>query len=86
MVSLPGPPLREFPTTLGLYLPTDPDSFPFLGKNWHATKKAFRPSAGLTSYAKRQEVRKQHEANKEREREMKEEKEAERQVCYEPRN
>ena len=54
--------------------------FPFLGKNWHATKKAFRPTAGLTSYAKRQEVRKQHEANKDREREMKEEKEAERQV------
>ncbi|KAJ5489556.1 rRNA-processing protein cgrA [Penicillium diatomitis] len=50
------------------------------GKNWHSTKKAFRPTAGLTSYAKRQETRKQLEANKEREREMKEEKEAERQA------
>ena len=35
----------------------------------------------MTSYAKRQETRKQLEANKERERELKEEKEAERQVC-----
>ena len=34
----------------------------------------------MTSYAKRQETRKQLEANKERERELKEEKEAERQV------
>lgn len=36
----------------------------------------------MTSYAKRQEARKQLEANKEREREMKEEKEAEHQVCF----
>jgi len=34
----------------------------------------------MTSYAKRQELRKQHEAIKEHERELKEEKEAERQV------
>ena len=52
----------------------------FLGKNWHDSKKPFRPTAGLTSYAKRQEARKHQEAVKEREREMKEEKEAERQV------
>lgn len=50
------------------------------GKNWHDAKKPFRPGAGLTSYAKRQEQRKQHEAVKEHERELKEEKEAERQV------
>lgn len=50
------------------------------GKNWHDTKKAFRPSAGLSSYSKRLEARKHQEAVKEREREMKEEKEAERQV------
>lgn len=50
------------------------------GKNWHAPKKAFRPTAGLTSYAKRVEARKHDEAVKEREREMKEEKEAERKV------
>lgn len=50
------------------------------GKNWHDTKKAFRPGAGLTSYAKRLEARKHQEAVKEREREMREEKEAERQV------
>ncbi|KAJ5162479.1 hypothetical protein N7492_007871 [Penicillium capsulatum] len=48
------------------------------GKNWHDTKKPFRPSAGLTSYEKRQEARKHQDAVKEREREMKEEKEAER--------
>lgn len=55
------------------------------GKNWHDAKKPFRPAAGMTSYAKRQELRKQHEAIKEHERELKEEKEAERQVsihCY----
>ncbi|KAJ5186032.1 hypothetical protein N7491_006097 [Penicillium cf. griseofulvum] len=48
------------------------------GKNWHGTKKAFRPTAGLTSYAKRQELKKQSDAVKELEREMKEEHEAER--------
>lgn len=51
------------------------------GKNWHGSKKAFRPTAGLTSYAKRQEVRKQTDAVKELEREMKAEAEAERKVC-----
>ncbi|KAJ6088263.1 hypothetical protein N7486_009524 [Penicillium sp. IBT 16267x] len=50
------------------------------GKNWHDNKRAFRPTAGLTSYAKRQELRKHQDAVKEREREMKEEKEAERQA------
>ncbi|CAG8885725.1 unnamed protein product [Penicillium egyptiacum] len=48
------------------------------GKNWHGTKKAFRPTAGLTSYAKRQELKKHSDAVKELEREMKEEQEAER--------
>lgn len=63
--------------------PTNPmATFPLLGKNWHDTKKAFRPTAGLTSFAKRQELRKHQEAVKERERELKEEKEAERQVSY----
>ncbi|KAL1847778.1 rRNA-processing protein cgr1 [Paecilomyces lecythidis] len=50
------------------------------GKNWHGNKKPFRPTSGLTSYAKRVEERKQLAAIKEREREMKEEKEAERQA------
>ena len=50
------------------------------GKNWHDDKKPFRPNAGLTSYAKRAELRKQQEAVKEHEKELKEEKEAERQV------
>lgn len=50
------------------------------GKNWHDDKKPFRPNAGLTSYAKRAELRKQQEAIKEHEKELKEEKEAERQV------
>ncbi|KAL4943956.1 Cgr1 family-domain-containing protein [Aspergillus oleicola] len=50
------------------------------GKNWHANKKPFRPNGGLTSYAKRVETRKQHEAIKEHEKELREEKEAERQA------
>ncbi|KAJ5549721.1 rRNA-processing protein cgrA [Penicillium sp. DV-2018c] len=50
------------------------------GKNWHGTKKAFRPTAGLTSYAKRQEAKKHNDAVKELEREMKAEHEAERQA------
>ncbi|CRG89900.1 hypothetical protein PISL3812_06939 [Talaromyces islandicus] len=48
------------------------------GKNWHANKKAFRPTAGLKSYAKRQEDRVNLANIKERERELKEEKQAER--------
>ncbi|KAJ5348188.1 uncharacterized protein N7506_001441 [Penicillium brevicompactum] len=62
-------------------VPTYPrlaDPIGLSGKNWHGTKKAFRPNAGLTSYAKRQEVRKQADAVKELEREMKAEHEAER--------
>lgn len=54
------------------------------GKNWHVTKKAFRPTSGLTSYAKRQETRKQQEAIKEHEKELRDEKEAERQVRGDP--
>ncbi|KLJ06247.1 hypothetical protein EMPG_10333 [Blastomyces silverae] len=49
------------------------------GKNWHDNKTPFRPTSGQTSYAKRLEERKAHEAMKEREKEMKDEKEAERQ-------
>lgn len=51
-----------------------------LGKQWHEPKKAFRPTTGQTSYAKRVEERKAQAAVKAKEREMKEEKEAERQV------
>ncbi|EFE34851.1 uncharacterized protein ARB_06617 [Trichophyton benhamiae CBS 112371] len=50
------------------------------GKNWHAPKKAFRPTAGQTSYAKRLEERKAMAVMKEKEKEMKEEKEATRQA------
>lgn len=68
---------------LGFVSPTNPIvAFVFLGKNWHDNKRAFRPTAGLTSYAKRQELRKHQDAVKEREREMKQEKEAERQVSF----
>ncbi|KAI9663603.1 MAG: hypothetical protein M1821_007093 [Bathelium mastoideum] len=49
------------------------------GKQWHQPRKAFRPSTGQTSYAKRTEQRKAQEIVKAKEREMKEEKEAERQ-------
>ncbi|KAK2871614.1 hypothetical protein FQN49_003003 [Arthroderma sp. PD_2] len=50
------------------------------GKNWHAPKTAFRPTAGQTSYAKRLEERKAMAVMKEKEKEMKEEKEAVRQA------
>lgn len=50
------------------------------GKQWHAPKSAFRPKAGLSSYAKRSEERKSLAATKAKEKEMKDTKEAERQV------
>jgi len=48
------------------------------GKNWHAQKKAFRPTAGQTSFAKRMVVAQAIKATKARENEMKDEKEQER--------
>lgn len=54
--------------------------FPRTGKQWHDTKKAFRPNAGLTSYAKRAARDKEIAIVKAHEKEMKDEKEAERQV------
>jgi rRNA-processing protein CGR1 len=50
------------------------------GKQWHAPKKAFRPTAGLRSYEKRSQERAQMAQVKAKEKEMKEEKEEERQV------
>ncbi|KAL2891689.1 rRNA-processing protein CGR1 [Ceratocystis lukuohia] len=49
------------------------------GKQWHETKKAFRPGGGLTSYEKRAKQRVEMAAMKAKEKEMKEEKEEERQ-------
>ena len=60
-------------------LPSRPSS-PSPGKNWHETRKAFRPTSGQTSYEKRAELRKNLDAVKAKEKEMKDEKEAERQV------
>jgi uncharacterized membrane protein YdfJ with MMPL/SSD domain len=54
----------------------------FSGKQWHETKKAFRPTAGQTSYAKRQIKDQALAVVKAQEKEMKEEKEAERQVRH----
>ncbi|OQV07112.1 hypothetical protein CLAIMM_11594 [Cladophialophora immunda] len=48
------------------------------GKNWHAPKKPFRPTAGKTTYVKRKEQETLKQATKAREQEMREEKEAER--------
>ncbi|KAK5088544.1 rRNA-processing protein cgr1 [Lithohypha guttulata] len=48
------------------------------GKNWHAQKKAFRPTAGLTSFQKRMEMEQVKKATKAKEQEMKDEKEQER--------
>jgi rRNA-processing protein CGR1 len=56
-------------------------SYPFIGKQWHEPKTAFRPKAGNSTYEKRQEERKAMAATKAKEKEMKDEKEAERQVC-----
>lgn len=50
------------------------------GKNWHESRKAFRPTAGQTSYAKRAARQAQETEVKKLEKEMKDEKEAERQV------
>lgn len=50
------------------------------GMQWKDTKKAFRPTAGLTSYEKRVKERVLMAQMKAKEKEMKEEKEEERQV------
>ena len=50
------------------------------GKQWHVTKKAFRPAAGQTSYAKRVAREAQAAEVKKIGKEMKGEKEEERQV------
>ncbi|KAF5628181.1 uncharacterized protein FTJAE_8933 [Fusarium tjaetaba] len=49
------------------------------GKQWHAPKKAFRPTAGLKSYEKRTQERALMAQVKAKEKEMKDEKEQERQ-------
>ncbi|KAM3513823.1 hypothetical protein MY11210_002548 [Beauveria gryllotalpidicola] len=49
------------------------------GKQWHAPKKAFRPTAGLTSYEKRTKERALMAQMKAKENEMKTEKKEERQ-------
>lgn len=50
------------------------------GKQWHPSKKAFRPTAGQTSYSKRVAKQAQEAEVKKLEGEMKAEKEEERQV------
>ena len=52
------------------------------GKQWHEVRKAFRPTAGQTSYAKRAEKQKEFAITKAHEKDMKDEKEAERQVRF----
>lgn len=51
------------------------------GKQWHQPKKAFRPTAGQTSYAKRVAKEAQETQVKQKENEMKAEKEGLREVC-----
>ncbi|PHH83318.1 hypothetical protein CDD83_3007 [Cordyceps sp. RAO-2017] len=48
------------------------------GKQWHAPKKAFRPTAGLTSYEKRAKDRAAMAQMKAKEKEMKADKEEQR--------
>ena len=50
------------------------------GKQWHESKKAFRPTAGQTSYAKRVAKQAQEAETRKVENEMKAGKEEERQV------
>ena len=50
------------------------------GKAWHHPSKAFRPTAGQRSYAKRVQKQAQEAEMKQTEKEMKAEKEDERQV------
>lgn len=49
------------------------------GKQWHAPKKAFRPTAGFTKYEKRKADDEAKKATKAIEQQMKDEKEGERQ-------
>lgn len=57
---------------------TAPTGLRVNGKNWHATKKAFRPTSGQTPYAKRKEQDELKKVTKAKEQEMKDEKEQER--------
>ncbi|CAK7239742.1 MAG: rRNA-processing protein cgr1 [Sporothrix thermara] len=50
------------------------------GKQWHDTKRAFRPTSGLTSYAQRSKERIARATMKAKEKELKDEKEAARQA------
>ncbi|KAL7798054.1 hypothetical protein V8C37DRAFT_399381 [Trichoderma ceciliae] len=59
--------------------PTKPLGMRKNGKQWHAQKKAFRPTAGLSSYAQRTKERAAMTQMKAKEKEMKEEKEEGRQ-------
>ncbi|EQK98386.1 Cgr1 [Ophiocordyceps sinensis CO18] len=59
--------------------PTKPLGMRKNGKQWHEPKKAFRPTAGLTSYEKRTKERAAMAQMKAKEREIKAEKEAHRQ-------
>lgn len=52
------------------------------GKNWHESRKAFRPTSGQSTYAKRRARTAEQAEVKKLENELKEDKEAERQVCY----
>jgi len=52
------------------------------GKQWHDTKKPFRPTSGQTSYALRKAQDVDRAVTKANEKEMKEAKETERQVRY----
>jgi hypothetical protein len=74
---------RMVPFILQLFGDEKPNHVP-AGKQWHAPRSAFRPSAGLSSYEKRKHERVATAAMKAKEKEMKDEKEAERQVCTLP--
>lgn len=60
--------------------PLIPTNIEATGMQWHAPKKAFRPTKGLSSYEQRTKERAAMAQMKAKEKEMKEEKEEERQV------
>ncbi|KJZ76723.1 rRNA-processing protein cgrA [Hirsutella minnesotensis 3608] len=67
------------PTPATAAKPSKPLGMRKNGKQWHEPKKAFRPTAGLSSYEKRVKERAAMEQMKAKEKEMKAEKEEMRQ-------
>ncbi|KAJ6446258.1 nucleolar protein CgrA [Purpureocillium lavendulum] len=66
---------EQAPALVSVDKPSKPLGMRKNGKQWHPAKKAFRPTAGLTTYAKRQKQRAEMAQMKAKEKELKDEKE-----------